>query len=149
VHIILLTIRIHSLRKFTAPTDTQMNFFNNHHSNIRSDSYLVHHHEEEVWGCQWRNNRRKMVASKEPMGLDHDRGSQITPSLRTSFSYEHIIICHLHCRHVMVRIETIIMYKGNVVLLRDHQHRKSSRVERRSSQQQLLRCNCHPQLRLV
>jgi hypothetical protein len=39
-----------------------------------------------------------------------------------SLAYDHIIICHLHCRHVTVRIETIIMYKGNVVLHRDHQH---------------------------
>jgi hypothetical protein len=63
-----------------------------------------------------------MVASKKPMGMDHDCGSQTTPSLRTSFSYDHIIICHLHCRHVTVRIETFIMYKGNVVSLGDHQH---------------------------
>jgi hypothetical protein len=64
-----------------------------------------------------KTNRRTM----KPMGMDHDGGSQTTPSLRTSFSYDHIIICHLHCRHVMVRIETIIMYKGNVVSLGNHQ----------------------------
>jgi hypothetical protein len=102
VHIIVLAIRIHSLKKFAAPTDTQMHFFNNNHSNIRSDSDLVHHQEEEVLGYHWRNNRRTM-------GMDHDPGSQTTPSLRTSFSYVHIIIYHLHCRHVIVRIETIIM----------------------------------------
>jgi hypothetical protein len=75
VHIIMLTIRIHSLRKFTSPTDTQMHFFNNHHSNIRSDSDLVQHLEEEVWGYHWRNNRRTMVASKKPMAMDQDPGS--------------------------------------------------------------------------
>jgi hypothetical protein len=79
---------------------------------------------EEEYGhwniIQWRheNNRRTM----KPMGMDHGGGSQTTPSLLTSFSYDHIIICHLHCRHVTVRIETIIMYNGNVVLLGNHQH---------------------------
>jgi hypothetical protein len=63
------------------------------------------------------NNRRTMVASKEPMEIDHVGGSQTTPSLRTSFSYDHIIIYLLHCRHVTVGIETIIMYKGKTTLL--------------------------------
>jgi hypothetical protein len=38
------------------------------------------------------------------------------------FSYDHIIIYYLHCRHVTMWIETIIMYKGNVVSLGNHQH---------------------------
>jgi hypothetical protein len=49
---------------------------------------------------------RRWLLQKEPMRMDHDRGSQTTPFLRTSFSYDHIIICHLHCRHVPVRTTT-------------------------------------------
>jgi hypothetical protein len=64
----------------------------------------------------------RWLLQKEPMRKDHDRGSQTTPFLRTSFSYDHIIICHLHCCHVTVRIETIIMYKGSIISLGGHHH---------------------------
>jgi hypothetical protein len=37
---------------------------------------------------QWwhENNRQTIVASTDPMGMDHDGGSQTTPSVLTSFS---------------------------------------------------------------
>jgi hypothetical protein len=85
-----------------------------------------------------------MVASKATMGMDHDGGSQTIPSLRISCSYIHIIICHLHCCHVTVRLETIIMYKGNIVLHGDHPRPSLLVSNDDRSQQQRLRWYCHP-----
>jgi hypothetical protein len=54
--------------------------------------------------------------------MAHPRSFKCNPSNNTTCPHMMFDICHQHCRRVTVRIETIIMYKGNVVLLGNHQH---------------------------